>query len=74
METISQKQIGRYAKARVAILKLGNRLSSIDSCTEMVDACIRNDETLAIFDETLKRMGIYDRVLEYQSSHKLRAF
>jgi hypothetical protein len=71
MITLTEKQIEKYARARVAILKLGDRLVHIDDSTLMVDAAVRNDATLALFDAALKRIGVFDQVIAYQSDHCL---
>ena len=65
-----QKQIEKYAKARVAILKLSDRFSSLKG-TLAVDAAIRNDSTLSLFDAALEREGIFDQVIQYQYDHNL---
>lgn len=67
----TERKIEAYARARVAIIRLGDRLSDLDDCTQMLDACVRNDCTLALFDDAMKRMGIYDQVLDFQSEHRL---
>lgn len=67
---IGQKQIEKYARARVAIIKLGDRLSSLQG-TMAVDAAVRNDGTLSLFDAALAREGVFDQVIQYQSDHNL---
>ena len=71
MVTLTDKQVEKYARARVAIIRLGERLTKIDCCTLTVDACIANDRTLDVFDYDLKANGLYDAVLKYQDDHDL---
>ena len=68
---MAEGKIADYAKTRVAIIRLRNRLFKLDEATEMVEAHRKLGDALDAFDAALAKIGVLGEVWNYQTLHHL---
>lgn len=66
---MTEDKIADYAKTRVAIIRLQNRLFKLDEATEMVEPHRKLGDALDAFDAALAKIGALGEVWNYQNSH-----
>ena len=68
---MAEGKIADYAKTRVAIIRLQNRVLKLDETTEMLEAHRKLEDALDAFDAALAKIGALGEVWNYQTSHHL---
>ena len=68
---MTEDKLADYAKTRVAIIRLQNRVLKLDETTEMLEAHRKLEDALDAFDAALAKIGALGGVWNYQTSHHL---
>ena len=68
---MTEDKIADYAKTRVAIIRLQNRVLKLDETTEMLEAHRKLEDALDAFDAALAKIGALGEVWNYQTLHHL---